>query len=399
LAEYRQKVVDAEERLEKELKKLKNLLGPDEELPPIFTEEYPKFVNEQRIVKAQDEPAQMRNSEQEVKAIMLTEFRKHFYSNAHTKKLRRIQVNPTDPKFVVTTALDGCVRFWDFTREGSFMEKGVIEKGLLRNQKNPTDLCFNDAGTHLAVAFQDGINDHQLIVLRTDTYPKLQTKFMEEKPHRRDLTTVACVHTTKFPAWITASLDHSVVMWYTPKKKTKTRLLHQLHTSAVNSLYTSPNDDIFTGSQDKRLICWSLDPSKEIFRQQLTAPVNSIIASPINPKLLLLGQQSKRDQLMIFDIRLEKSVINLNWVTSANQIPTQYMTPSFSPNGCMVSCGSVDNRISIWDIRFPKVYAPTQSFELHTKRVTQTLFHPVWDDWLLTISSDRSIGYHSFKMK
>jgi hypothetical protein len=53
---------------------------------------------------------------------------------------------------------------------------------------------------------------------------------------------------------------------------------------------------------------------------------------------------------------------------------------------------------SVWAWCVALVYfARAKNSLLEGKRVTQAMFHPKWEEWMFTISSDWKVGFHTFE--
>ncbi|GKC26382.1 putative peptide transporter PTR2-like protein [Tanacetum coccineum] len=65
----------------------------------------------------------------------------------------------------------------------------------------------------------------------------------------------------------------------------------------------------------------------------------------------------------------------------------------WSPSGLLLSSGSRDNKIHLFDIRYARA-DPLTSIQVHNKRVFKAVFHPTCPV-MISLSVDKRIGYHN----
>lgn len=103
---------------------------------------------------------------------------------------------------------------------------------------------------------------------------------------------------------------------------------------------------------NRRLICWNMEEEKLLWKCSMDAKVTSVEHHPGNSQILLLLQASKEQPLYLFDRRTEKVMLSLSWRKPLSQSPSQFIYPCWAPNGNLISCGSTERCINLWDIRY-----------------------------------------------
>jgi len=104
------------------------------------------------------------------------------------------------------------------------------------------------------------------------------------------------------------------------------------------------------------------------------------------------SQTSIQNQLCLLDRRASEIVLRLTW-NQNNLSPSKFTVPNWSQSGLQISCGSMEPLLNLWDIRYNKIGLPSQTIALHKKRIFQGSFIP---NRLVTISSDKTVGIHSY---
>lgn len=109
-------------------------------------------------------------------------------------------------------------------------------------------------------------------------------------------------------------------------------------------------------------------------------------------QILLFCRQPER-QLRLFDFREKpREVHAFGWKQESSESQSALIDQSWSPDGMLISSGSVDPVIHIFDVRY-NARKPSQSIRAHDKRVFKAVWHqnlPL----LISISSDLNIGMH-----
>jgi len=103
-------------------------------------------------------------------------------------------------------------------------------------------------------------------------------------------------------------------------------------------------------------------------------------------------------QLGLFDCRAQNQVVQLGWSQQVHSQMSQFIHPGWSSCGTMVSSGSTDPVVHIFDLRYNKVSRPSFSIPAHDLRVLKAAFHPEDNGLLVSISSDKKIGLHAFTL-
>lgn len=324
---------------------------------------------------------------------------------AHDYKPRAIVFNPRKSNYFCTSGLDGAVRFWEYTNQKTVADLGSLNAPDLRTTRFATALSWHKDGTRCASLFPTKTSaaatdeklkarESQLVILNTIKLPNVSATFLTEKPHK-DPSDVAFLTANTL---VTVGTDKLVVLWKVDYQTNSaaTKVLHTAHTSAITTLLVNSDGNIlYTAGVDKKCIRYSLESEKVVNELRFGGKIASIRANPVHDHLLLVTLCTTQDQFHIYDTRAEEEVLTLSYnFDNPDQSPSQYIIPSWSADGTLVASGSVDPRLSVWDVRYAKAHLPIQQWSVHKKRVLRAEFHPSVRNCLFTLASDRKLGCH-----
>jgi len=310
----------------------------------------------------------------------------------------------------------------------------------LISSKWPEGISWSNDGMKCAVVFagDEKIDprEPQLAIFDTSELPqKVKTHLLKEKPHKAGLHAVTfCGDKTN--KILTGGKDKNVILWKTKETGNTTEILHYRHTANVLCLYYNPIQHFaYSGGNDRRYICYSLQDNKIVQERKFEAAINNIKNQPTNPFVLLVSQMATEKQLNILDSRCQSVVISLSYeehiIEDKKRKYSGYIVCNWSPDGNMVANGSVTNRIYLWDIRYvnrkekgsqvlsllsdasptlPKekiqlfqgesaiTIPSSQQFEAHNSKVLAAAFHPT-KSMLISLSTDKALGFHTYQLR
>lgn len=91
---------------------------------------------------------------------------------------------------------------------------------------------------------------------------------------------------------------------------------------------------------------------------------------------------------------MRNPVCELGWTQKKTQTQSELVSANWSPNGWLISTGSADPDINIFDIRVNREDPTHTISNAHTNRVFKAAWHP-HQPLLISISSDHLLGLHS----
>lgn len=322
------------------------------------------------------------------------------YVTGHTKKLRSLVFNPTTPNLLATCALDGFVKIWNLASAHSSLQEVASVNTTSASKIYPIDMTWSSTGGQCAIVFNNGRagNQPQLAIVdasKAETAHKLGLVYIKDTPHEGYPNQVRY-----FPGQsnrlLTGGTDHTVVEWRIDGE-VRTRLVHIQHTSQIQSMSIA-DDILFTGGADRRFVAWNLPQDRLVWEERINEKVNFIEPSPADSNIILIGTTGKSNQLALFDRRIQERVVQLGWTPQTAVSMSQFIHPAWSPCGTLVSSGSTDPTIHMFDVRYARVGKPSFSVAAHELRVLKAVFHPEYSGVLASISSDKKIGLHSLTL-
>ncbi|RKP35990.1 hypothetical protein BJ085DRAFT_15929 [Dimargaris cristalligena] len=129
--------------------------------------------------------------------------------------------------------------------------------------------------------------------------------------------------------------------------------------------------------------------------------VSHVLPHPRHPSMLLITRATMDDQLILLDLRQpngESTGLTFGFPQSNNL--SQYVTPSFHPEGTLVVCGRHDDGfVNVWDIRYAGLtQGPSQSIGMLDKKVLKSAF--MWDSpTMVSVGTSNSMAFFDFQLE
>ncbi|KAJ4748640.1 U5 small nuclear ribonucleoprotein 40 kDa protein [Rhynchospora pubera] len=325
-------------------------------------------------------------------------------SSQHKRKLRCLELCPTDDTVFATSGLDGAVNLWEVQEKltsAKFM--GSMDCLSPNKRRWPEDIAWHPDGRRMfAVHSADG-DDSQVssFSLRQLGHQK-EAFFLEEKAHQKGIINRITFMPWKGqrPCFVTCGCDHAVVLWKEGENEGRwsQELLHRnQHSSSVMAAFGLQHKEaVLSVGADKRVVLFDLAAGRNEIKFQLNSKCLNALPSPCNSNLYLVQLGSPGQQLHLFDIREKPEELHVfGWEQETNESQSALINSSWSPDGWHISSGSNNPLIHIFDIRHSGK-RPSQSLKAHSNRVFKAAWHSSLP-LLISISSDLHIGMHNYK--
>uniref|UniRef100_A0A0D9W1H0 Uncharacterized protein n=1 Tax=Leersia perrieri TaxID=77586 RepID=A0A0D9W1H0_9ORYZ len=352
----------------------------------------------EKMPKRKIEQKEHQNLIQSVKKSSATVLR--FYGGTvvpsqHKRKLRCLELCPTNDQLVVTSALDGVIALWQVQPKGPSISLLSTTDCFSPNHRWPEDVAWHPDGETIFAVYSADNGDYQVSVMNR-SMPKQKT-FLPVKPHTKGI-----INNINFMPWsdvcfVTGGSDHAVILWQEKDDSWTHKKLHKdSHSSAVMGVAgLQQKSTILSVGADKRIISFDLTAGRTESKNLIDCKCMSVLPNPCDFNLYMVQTAAPGKQLRLFDIRLRQiEVHTLGWKQESSESQSALINQSWSSDGWYLSSGSADPLIHIFDIRH-NGQNPCQSVQAHQKRVFKALWHktaPV----LTSISSDLNIGIHKY---
>ena len=160
------------------------------------------------------------------------------------------------------------------------------------------------------------------------------------------------------------------------------------HDFAVTSVAYGPDHQVFTAGIDNWIHCWDVRQTQKIY--SMKGHTDTITYLSVHPKGTHLLSNSMDQSLRSWDIRpfVQGSRHKKTFTGATHNAEKALLKCSWSGNGHMVSAGSADGMVHIWDeLTTEELYLlPGHSGTVHT-----TIFHPSLTQQIASASSDNTI--------
>ncbi|KAJ3683960.1 hypothetical protein LUZ61_013124 [Rhynchospora tenuis] len=324
-------------------------------------------------------------------------------SSQHKRKMRCLELCPTDDTVFATSGLDGAVNLWE-VQESITSAKFLGSMDCLSPNKRrwPEDIAWHPTGRRIfAVHSADG-DDSQVSSFNLGQLGhQKEFFFLEEKAHQKGI-----INRINFMPWkgqrpcfVTCGSDHAVVLWKEGENEGhwSQKLLHRnQHSSSVMAAFGLQHKEaVLSVGLDKRVVLFGLAAGRSELKFQLDSKCLNALPSPCNSNLYLVQLGSPGQQLHLFDIRAKPEELHVfGWEQDTNESQSALINSAWSPDGWHISSGSNNSLIHIFDIRHGGK-RPSQSLKAHSNRVFKAVWHSSLP-LLISISSDLHIGMHSY---
>ncbi|KAF3337300.1 U5 small nuclear ribonucleoprotein [Carex littledalei] len=321
----------------------------------------------------------------------------------HKKKLRCLDLCPTDDTVFASSGLDGAVSLWEVQNKGNSAKFLGSMDCLSPNQRRwPEDIAWHPDGQRIFAVHSAEGGDSQVSSFSLKQLGRKKTAFfLENKAHEK-----GTINRISFMPWrgqsscfVTSGSDHAVVLWKEGKKDGcwGQKLLHMNHhTSAVMAAFgLQYKEAVLSVGMDRRVVLFDIVAGSIDFKFQLDSKCLNALPSPSNSNLYLVQIGSPGKQLRLFDIREKPEELHVfGWDQGQSEPQSALINSAWSPDGWHISSGSNDPLIHIFDIRYSG-QRPSESLKAHSKRVFKAVWHSSLP-LLISISSDQHIGMHRY---
>ncbi|KAF3341618.1 U5 small nuclear ribonucleoprotein [Carex littledalei] len=296
----------------------------------------------------------------------------------HKRKMRCLELCPTNDNLFVTSALDGLIKFWQVNAKMPSASLLSTTDCLSPKQRRwPEAIAWHPDGDTIVSVYSGDAGDCQISILDLNKSNEKKVSYLEAKPHNKGL-----INSVTFTPWednvcfLTGGSDHSVILWREEgdgKFSYKHKSVHRdMHSSAVMGLSALKHKRIVLSvGADKRIIGFDLLAGRSDFRHQIEYKCMSVLPNPCDFNLYLVQSGAPGQQLGLYDLRLRRTEIHsFGW----KQV-------------------SSDSQSALINQSWYQGRGPSQSVQAHQKRVFKAMWHqslPV----LSSISSDLNIGLH-----
>jgi len=341
--------------------------------------------------------------------------RANFVKSKHTSKPLGIVFHPTKHNVVLSRSVDGCLNVWKLCWK-SHNATCTKQVGLQLAEKWATDMAFSADGNHLFYTNVVGGVGY----LTTSQIPRCQLHKTSVNPHR-PTKPPCCVAVSRplsaerKPVFATGGVDKQLFLWRgTPVREGEksgvlnfsTEILPSKHTASLFCLEAHyARHTLFSGGLDGRLQTLDLATCQVINAHKFSstnhqARISGIQVNPRYSDVLLSTQALPEQNVVVLDHRVSYALPVLMYTYPLHGAKaTTGIRADWSPDGVTIACGSVDNTIHFWDVRYnSSVHTHLQIATGHgsTQRIPQVLFHPTQVNSLVSISGDRCLGVHNF---
>ncbi|XP_073146826.1 uncharacterized protein [Henckelia pumila] len=321
-------------------------------------------------------------------------------SSQHKRRLRSLELCPTNDNLFVTSALDGVVNLWQIQGKGAGVDLLSISECQSDKQRRwPEDIAWHPQANRLFSVYTADGGDSQISILELkEGNNKTRVSFLEDKPHVKGI-----INSINFMPWVktcfvTGGSDHDVVLWieHNEEGSWKPNSLHRsFHTSAVMGVAGLRDKNVvMSAGADKRIIGFDTSSGTVVYKYQTENKCMSVLPNPCDFNLFMVQTGTPGRQLKLFDFRTKPQEIHgLGWNQENSESQSALISQAWSPDGVYITSGSGDPLIHIFDIRH-NGQKPLESLRAHHKRVLKAVWHNTLP-LLISISSDLNIGLHS----
>ncbi|MQL69676.1 hypothetical protein Taro_001961 [Colocasia esculenta] len=274
----------------------------------------------------------------------------------------------------------------DLTRQKtSKVEASLGSKGVTRRGRTP-DKREKDLDSNCGF--------HNVMIL----FQQKRVTFLPEKPHIKGIiNSIQFMPIALDLCFATGGSDHAVILWHEgdSENEWKPKAVHRnLHSAAVMGVAgLQQKKVVLSVGVDKRIIGFDLAADRAEFNHQIETKCLSVLPNPSDFNLFMVQSGTPQKQLRLFDIRLRRTELHsFGWKQERSESQSALINQAWSPDGLLISSGSADPVIHIFDIRYD-THNPSQSVQAHQKRVFKAAWHQSLP-FLISISSDLNLGIH-----
>jgi Prp8 binding protein len=182
----------------------------------------------------------------------------------------------------------------------------------------------------------------------------------------------------------TVSDDATCCLWDSRQKKASVRLDSELPLTAV----CLSSSMVYTGGLDNLIVAWDLRKQRKIYA--MTGHADTITCLELHPDGTHVLSNAMDNYLKAWDIRpfCEGNRLSKNFVGLKHNSEKGLLKCAWSSDGSMVSCGSADRLLHIWD-----VHSTEELYCLpgHKGCVNTVAFHPILANVVASGASDKQI--------
>ncbi|PJF18281.1 hypothetical protein PSACC_01959 [Paramicrosporidium saccamoebae] len=286
---------------------------------------------------------------------------------------------------MITSSLDGSVQYNSVRKQ--MTTRTVFLPSYLKRPCFPENMCsaplldgfvFStvDASTSNGSSVETDSSGQASSLLflpyRHDSEPVPIVLTSANSPHQKSISTLSSLYEpmrSNRAKLLSGGLDKTITLWELDYQAhvTSTKEVHRYHTSAVQAItqVAASPEILWSGGADCRLLGWSLKESRPTFSHRYEFRISQLLTNAHHPNSIIVTFCSRSQQLRLLDHRGPLGQ-GFKAFGHAEQSPTRYMRPGWSPDGNLVAFGTSapDSRISavnIWDLRYMNEAAAPQA--------------------------------------
>lgn len=288
----------------------------------------------------------------------------------HTGSVYGLNYSP-DGEALVSGSFDMKALLWNAT--------GQCENyNTLEGHKNAIlDIKWTCDGEHIVTASAD----KTLASFHANT----GTRIKRFQGHEAIVNAVDTAKVTHAPLFASASDDSTCRLWDARQRGATATLEHSFPVTAV--AYADDTFTVYTGGIDNGITAWDLRKGERVYTMK--GHTDTITCLALHPKRTHLLSNSMDGSIKSWDIRpfVTTKRHHKTFLGATHNAEKGLLSCSWSPDGTMVTGGSADRMVHIWD------ELTTEELYLlpgHMGCVNAVVFHPI-ENMIASGSSDNSI--------
>eukprot|EP01121_Diplochlamys_sp_Union-15-3_P010109 TRINITY_DN2808_c0_g1_i1.p1 TRINITY_DN2808_c0_g1~~TRINITY_DN2808_c0_g1_i1.p1 ORF type:complete len:189 (-),score=22.97 TRINITY_DN2808_c0_g1_i1:30-596(-) len=162
-----------------------------------------------------------------------------------------------------------------------------------------------------------------------------------------------------------------VFMWDTRQKKSVHKIPHNFPVTAVQ--FVPDKNHVYTGGLDNEIKCWDIRNNETVLT--LVGHTDTITGLKIGPKGSYILSNSIDNSLKVWDIRpyAPEARCFKVFLGATHDSEKNLLKCDWAPDGSMVTAGSSDRFVYIWDTTTRKIIYKLPG---HKGSVNECVFHP-----------------------
>ncbi|GJY00119.1 transducin/WD40 repeat family protein [Tanacetum coccineum] len=276
------------------------------------------------------------------------------WDTEHSVKIRNIEFLGTNTDHFITSGDDGFIRKWGLQSDSdvTFIKKVDAESlGAL-----PFNVAVCPTAESVVAVYRHLDKLRVYSLGNEGGFVELQ-----ETPHKIGVSEIAFMpwRINGNPVFVTSgSSDHGMACWGMFNGKIM-RLFNKEHTNIVTGICGRLDSfRVMSVGRDKRISVFDLEQEKLEKRDKVDVECVGVDANPIDSNLLCIQTSVSGSQLRLWDIREKNQVAAFGWLKAPNTKNTALVAPAWSPSGLLLTAGSGEEVVKIFDIRYHNTHVP-----------------------------------------